>query len=189
MGWRELAGVELDSSLEVVFSRSEPPDLEPYRQAFGVALRFNCEQTAVFLPLSLLNQPIVGANAASRIALETHVRALWHAGTFDLVTQLRRALRVGLLTGNVGAKEIATQLSFERKTLDRRLRGEGVAFREILEETRLELVKQLLQNTRLSIGEIATVVGYASPGVLTRAFIRWTGIVPSIWRERVVGTT
>jgi hypothetical protein len=83
----ELAGTSRPSALEVLFSRSEPPNLAHYRHSFGVKLSFNADQTAVLFPRRMLDQPIAGADPQRRIVLEKRVRALWHAGGTDLVTR------------------------------------------------------------------------------------------------------
>jgi AraC-like DNA-binding protein len=178
----ELAGPAGASVLEVLFSRSDPRDLAPYRQAFGVKLSFNAEQTAILLPRRLLDQPVPGANDALRPGLETRVQALQYAGDLDTVTHLRRELRLALLTGHVSAPAIAARLDMSPRTLNRRLDAWKLGFQEMLDEARCEFAQQLLANTRLGIGEIATIVGYADPAILTRAFTRWVGATPSDWR-------
>ena len=97
----ELIGRARVPTLEVLISQSEPEDAVSYRQAFGVKVSFDADQTAIAIPRRLLSHPIPGANAKRRIALENQVRALWHAGDNDIVTQLRRELRVGLIRGHV----------------------------------------------------------------------------------------
>jgi AraC-like DNA-binding protein len=181
----ELAGTSRPSALEVLFSRSEPPNLAHYRHSFGVKLSFNADQTAVLFPRRMLDQPIAGADPQRRIVLEKRVRALWHAGGTDLVTRLRRELRVALIKGHVSAIAIAAQLGMSRRTLDRRLDASGLQFQEALDEARCEYAQQMLAYTRLEIANIATIVGYADPSVLTRGFVRWTGVTPSQWRTKL----
>jgi AraC-like DNA-binding protein len=41
-----------------------------------------------------------------------------------------------------------------------------------------------VQENRLTISEIAYLLGYAEPGVFTRAFKRWTGYNPTVFREK-----
>ena len=53
---------------------------------------------------------------------------------------------------------------------------------QIVDETRSELSRQLLAHTRLGVGDVGEVVGYADPSAFTRAFVRWTGMKPSEWR-------
>jgi AraC-like DNA-binding protein len=181
----ELTGAGDKHVMEVLFSRSEPPDLTPYQRAFGVTLRFDAEQTAILLPRELLDHPVTGADAELRKVLEERVAALWHAGGLDTVTRLRRLLRVALLSGQVTAPEISARMGMSRRTLHRRLAAWGLRFQELLDETRCEFAQQLLANTRLSIGEIALLVGYTDPSVLTRGFVRWTGVPPSEWRSNI----
>ncbi len=181
----ELAGTGHASALEVLLARSEPREVSHYRQAFGVKLAFNADQTAVVFPRRMLDQPIAGADVRRRIVLEKRVQALWHAGDIDIVTQLRRELRVALIRGRFSATTIAQQLGMSRRTLDRRLAASGVNFQDALDETRCEYAKQLLDCTRLQIANIATIVGYADPSILTRGFVRWAGVTPSQWRAKL----
>jgi AraC-like DNA-binding protein len=179
---RELAGPGHEKSIEVLFSRSEPRDLTPYHRAFGVKLRFDAGQTAILLPELLLDHPVAGADAALRKVLEKQVAAIWSAGGMDIVTRLRQVLRIALISGQLSTDQICVQMGTSRRTLHRRLGHCGYKFQEILDETRCEFAEQLLSNTRLDIAEIATIVGYADPSVLTRSFVRWTGVPPREWR-------
>jgi AraC-like DNA-binding protein len=185
---RELSDAVPFTALQVLFSRSQPENLIPYQQKFGVQLQFNAEQTAVVLPRKWLDRPVRGADPAIRRHLEHRVRMLWLVGDFDIVTQLRRLLRIGLLKGHVSALSISEQLGVSRRALRRQLNALGLSFQDVLGQTRCEFVKQLLANTRLGICEIGTIVGYTDPSVLTRAFIRWTGVTPSGWREHLAFT-
>jgi AraC-like DNA-binding protein len=177
----ELIGAEY-KNVEVLLSRSEPQDLAPYHRAFAVKLRFNAEQTALLLPRAVLDYPVAGADAGLRTDLEKRVAALWHAGELDTVTQLRRILRVALLGGQVSVDEISARMGMSRRTLHRRLEADGLRFQTVLDETRCEFARQLLACTRLSISDIANIVGYADPSIFTRKFTRWTGLPPSKWR-------
>jgi AraC-like DNA-binding protein len=180
----ELVGAAHVPTLEVLISQSEPQNIGHYRRSFGVEISFDADQTAVVIPLRLLSLPIPGANARRRPALEKQVRAIWHAGDHDIATQLRRELRIALIRGQVSAISIAAQLGMSRRTLDRQLSAAGLPFQKALDETRCEYARQLLAYTRLEIGRVATIVGYADPSILTRAFTRWIGVTPSGWRAK-----
>ena len=64
-----------------------------------------------------------------------------------------------------------------RPTLFRRLRLEGVTFRQILAELRLRLAANYLADRR-SVRETSQLVGFADPASFSRAFRRWTGKSP-----------
>lgn len=181
---RELVGAVYTPSLEVLIARYKPEDITQYRQSFGVKISFDADQTAVAFPRRLLSLPIQGADARHRIVLEKQVRDIWHAGDHDITSHLQRELRIGLIRGHVSAASIATNMGVNRRTLDRRLAAAGSPFQRALDEARCEYARQLLAYTRLEIGKIATIVGYADPSILTRSFKRWAGATPSSWREK-----
>jgi AraC-like DNA-binding protein len=183
----ELAGKRTASSLDVLLSRPEPKDVTHYQEALGSRLCFNSHQTAVVMPLKVLDQPIPKANADVRRTLEDSVRTLWYAGDLNSATQLRRELRVGILEGCVSAPEFATRFGISARTLNRRLSTMGLRFQKVLDETRCLFVQELLTNTQLSINEIGKIVGYTEHSVLTRSFTRWTGMPPSEWRAGRMG--
>ncbi len=53
----------------------------------------------------------------------------------------------------------------------------------LLADTRFEIARHLLQNTRLPMSEIAAALCYADSTVFSRAFHNWAGISPRQWRQ------
>jgi len=102
----------------------------------------------------------------------------------DLVSQLRRALRILLLGGRSSGDEVAQILSMHRRTLNRRLRAQGTTFQEILDEVRFEAARQLLDTTSISLTDIAASLGYTESSAFSRAFQRWSGTTPTRRRLR-----
>lgn len=66
--------------------------------------------------------------------------------------------------------------------LQRRLRQKGYTYREILELARRDRAVCLLLETPLPIVEIALSLGYEDHANFTRAFVRWEGCPPSVFR-------
>jgi len=58
-------------------------------------------------------------------------------------------------------------------TLRRRLADEGTTHSQILDEARRDLAKLYLSESRLSLQEIAFLLGYSQPNALYNAFRRW----------------
>ena len=69
-----------------------------------------------------------------------------------------------------------------RLTLYRRLQQQGTTFEALLDDRRCELALQMLRRDTASVAEIADALGYSAPTNFTRAFRRWTGVAPSVWR-------
>ena len=179
---RQMIPAESLHETEVLLSRAAPEDPEPYRRFFIAKLHFDADQTGVLLPRSWLDQPIPDADAARRKQLEQRVAAYRPAGDLDIVSQVRRTLRVGLLTGEFSGDQVAERLRIPRRTLQRRLLSLGTAFQNVLDETRFEFAQYLLAYTGLAASDISMIVRYADPSVFTRAFARWTGKPPNEWR-------
>lgn len=58
---------------------------------------------------------------------------------------------------------------------------------EYLTQHRMRLAARALETTDLPLLEIAASVGYGSEAALSRAFKRFAGVSPSVWRERHTG--
>lgn len=168
--------------MEVHFSHSKPDDLTPYRRFFKAPLRFGAEQTTLMFRARWLTRPLPGADATLRGILQRRVEALEANGGVDIVAQLRRVLRSLLLTGSGSLDQVAQLFSMHRRTLNRRLEASGATFQRLVEETRYEIARQLLDDTRMSVVEIAGALDYADASAFTRAFKRWSGSSPAAWR-------
>jgi AraC-like DNA-binding protein len=93
-----------------------------------------------------------------------------------------RMLRARVIFPDTSLEAVATELSMQPRTLNRRLQAEGKSFRELTNEARFEVARQLLTGTRMEITDIALALGYADPSGFTHAFQRWSGVAPSEWR-------
>ena len=100
------------------------------------------------------------------------------------MTYLSGLQQRGLLSGHFSAPEIAEVFGMHERTLHRRLRAAGTSFRQELDTARRRLSEQLLTNTSLAVGDIATALGYADASGFIRAFDRWCGTTPASWRKQ-----
>ncbi|MGE4049296.1 MAG: AraC family transcriptional regulator [Acetobacteraceae bacterium] len=179
---RELTGSS-DPPLRVLISRRQPEDPRPYRRFFGAPVEFDADRTGLLFPVEWLGRAIPGADLDKRQVLLAQVNALWSAGQPDLVSRLRHILRARMVTGFISGDHLADALSMNRRTFNRRLRSLGITYREILDEVRFEVARQMLCYTDMEIGTVAQVTQYADAANFTRAFQRWSGLTPSQWRQ------
>jgi AraC-like DNA-binding protein len=80
------------------------------------------------------------------------------------------------------ASNVAQKLAFSTRSLSRKLHDGGVAFAEILEETRAALAKRYLAERDLPVSEIAWLLGYCEVSSFNHAFKRWTGMTQRQFR-------
>jgi AraC-like DNA-binding protein len=76
-----------------------------------------------------------------------------------------------------------------RRTLNRRLHAEGTTFQQVLDRVRFAVAKELIEDSRVSLHDIAAALGYAGLAPFMRAFRRWTGTTPGAWRQSALSGT
>jgi AraC-like DNA-binding protein len=176
---RELVGIGPD---EILTSRRAPGNVAPYRRFFGSTPRFDAQQYALAFPASLLSRPVRGADRELRRILEKSVATYWIVDQPSMTHTVTRMLRARVMFPDATLEAVASELAMQPRTLNRRLRAEGKSFRELVNEARFEVSRQLLAGTRMDITDIALALGYADPSGFTHAFQRWSGVAPSEWR-------
>ena len=167
---------------EVRFAHRTPLDAGPYRRFFRVPLRFDAETYALSFSAGFLKRPLPGIDGKVRSLLEREIGSLEDRYQDDFPAQVRSLLRPALMTGKHQAEDVAALLGMHSRTLNRRLNAFGVGFQQLLDETRFEIARQMLEYSANEVGEISETLGYAAPGVFTRAFKRWSGTTPAQWR-------
>jgi AraC-like DNA-binding protein len=68
----------------------------------------------------------------------------------------------------------------------RHLAEESARYADVLDEVRRELAQYHLKQSRLSVLEIALLVGYAEPSAFFRACKKWFGVSPKEYRAGMV---
>lgn len=74
-------------------------------------------------------------------------------------------LRTLLISRPSSLEQVAQLFSMNRRTLNRRLQKQNVTFQALVEEIRYEIARQLLENTRLSMCQIAAILDIATPAL------------------------
>lgn len=88
-----------------------------------------------------------------------------------------------LAGGVVTSAQVANKLYTSKRSLQRKLSDEGVTFKQILTETRLELSQHYLAQPDLSLGEISYLLGFQDQTSFFRAYQIWTGETPGETRK------
>lgn len=169
---------------EVRFPFRKPGDPGPLQRFFRAPLRFDADQAALVFPVTWLARRVFGADPEIRKAAEALAVILRRRQQGTVVAQVRRALSALLVSGRASADEVALAFTMHRRTLNRRLEGEGTTFRQVLDEVRLDIARQLLRNTETPVGDIASRLAYGSTSAFSRAFKRCCGSTPAQWRSR-----
>lgn len=156
---------------------------EPFRAFFGCPVRFGQPHLCFHFELAAMREPLLGANRElaqhnDQIAM-TYLEKL---DRDDIANRVRTQLVNGLNAGIFSRAEIATRMHMSPSTLQAKLARQGVSFLQVLDDTRQQLALGYVQQKRLSITEIAFMLGFSDVSNFNRAFRRWTGKAPSEFR-------
>jgi AraC-like DNA-binding protein len=170
------------SPAEVMLSRARPPSVSPYRAFYRAPIRFDAPRSAVIFPAWHLDLPIAGTDPDERRRLAALAAELDSARPASVTELTLRTLGRMIVALPPSGDKVAEVLGIKRRRLRERLAAEGTSIKALLEDLRCELARQLLEGSRMPIGEIASTLHYSKPGAFSRAFKAWTGKTPRQWR-------
>ena len=172
--------------IEVGYPAPErPADLE---DATGVPWVFGRPAQAIVLPAAALlaRRPSAPGREPERLLSASDLtirRCLAAEGT--PARQIRAIVSLRLLDGLSDIDGAAQMLRMGRRTLQRHLAEEGLGYRALLNEVRMERARSLIEETDVPLKRICFQLGYTDPAHFARAFVRQFGHPPSALRERV----
>lgn len=167
---------------EICFSHREPKDLKPFHHFFRAPLHFNSEHNGVYFPAHWMDQPVQAADPELHRLLQKQLNLIESEINDNFPQQVRKVLRTALFTNHASAKQVAKLFSMHSRTLQRQLKVFNTSFHELSEQTRYEISKQMLEDSEIKLSQIADMLGYADARSFNRAFKRWSGTTPSLWR-------
>jgi AraC-like DNA-binding protein len=179
---RAVTGVDVSPTL-VAFEHDAPADLSEHERVFRCPVRFGCHRSEVRYDPSVAHLPVRSADPALVEILESHARAvLARLPTRQgLVPRVREAVARALPTG-AGLDDIAASLRLSARSLQRRLRDEGTTYADVVDEVRRAMALDALREPTRGVSEVGFALGFSDASAFHKAFVRWTGKAPSVWR-------
>ena len=154
-----------------------------FREVLGCPVAFGRDASNLYFDLAQMRQPLPGASRElARHNDEIVMRYLEKLDSDDIVNRVRVQIARGLSGGNFNRADIASSLHMSATTLQGKLARAGVSFQHLLDQTRHELALGYIEQSRLSITEIAFMLGFSDLSNFIRAFRRWTGKSPTAFR-------
>lgn len=171
--------------LRVDFEHEKPANTSVHKQIFQCPIHFNQPSNRLYLSLDTLRLPVAHANERLHEALEPYLERQRQERVVcdDILPQITRMIAAGMSSGSLSLIDISDQMGLSRRTLQRRLKDQGIEFSSLIEDVRRELALAYMQGSEYSVTEISLLVGYAESSSFTRAFRRWTGQSPQQYRS------
>ncbi|RLA11011.1 MAG: hypothetical protein DRQ59_10705 [Gammaproteobacteria bacterium] len=172
--------------VRVSFQHKRPENADCFTDFFDAPVGFSQANNALWLTPEVVTTPLATANPELvRISDKVVTDYLAQLDRSDLSMQVQSKLIERLPSGQVNEEMIASAINVSQRSLQRKLKEQGVSFTQLLEDTRRDLGLQYVRDPQRSFNEIAFLLGFAEPGNFTRAFKRWYGKSPSKYRESV----
>lgn len=163
---------------------------ESHTLVFAAPLVFDSTQAAIVFDAALLSSPVMRTETELDEFIARSPAGLLAAPAVEttVVEQIRRmmsqTLRAGIPTRPPSGAEVARRLAISPQTLRRRLAAEGTSLRAMRDEVLRDAAISSLVNGEEPITDLALRLGFSEPSAFTRAFRRWTGSPPSVYRTR-----
>jgi AraC-like DNA-binding protein len=160
------------------------PDRVRAIESLGARPRFGECCTCFAIPASMLALPSQSCKCSSGNP-DSEEADLWSAAPSDTFSgALKQLIRAYAGDDWLTVKEACEVAGTSLRTMQRRLSAEATTYSGLLDEVRSELAGELLENTNTPVAEISAQLGYGDRSNFTRAFRRWAGVSPTLFRAQ-----
>lgn len=168
----------------VQFRHSAPAQLQDHRRVFGPNLQFEAERNAIFLDQQALARPGNARGSRARTLLAAMLRSDHDAADPGIAARVEEIVRALLPYAACTLEDVSRVLGMAPRTLQERLAPDGKTFKSIKDAVRADLALKYLQQSNLSLSEIADILGYAALSNFSHSFRRWYGRPAATFRQQ-----
>jgi AraC-like DNA-binding protein len=160
-----------------------------YEEYFRVPVLFGQPRNALEIHRELLDRPLNSAFPALHQQAEYRVeqRLAQLPRKVGLIAAIEQTLGAQPRLLGQGIEQIAAALELHPRTLQRRLQEQGEGFAELQSRVRYRLACEALHDASQDIESISERLGFSDRRSFTRAFVRWSGLSPSVFRKQPPG--
>jgi AraC-like DNA-binding protein len=169
------------------FAYSRPRQNLEYERIFQCPIRFDQPRTALFLEKKHLQEPVITSDYRLLSILiqyaQEKLEKLPQQGSTSFAKIVQDSI-INLVKPEFPTiQRVAASLNLSVRSLQRKLKAEGLTYKGLLDELKQQFALDYLRNPALSIKEIAYLLDYAEPSSFIRTFKRWTGKSPAEYRN------
>lgn len=162
---------------EIWLSFPDPGHGSLYRELFQCPVSFGREVDLFRIASGLSGQTTFTGHPGMALVCRQQCRELQAKleGKDELITAIRDVI-ISSMGRLPHLAAVAGTLAMSPRTLRRRLQERSMTYRHILDEVRIELAKEYVGTTSLSVDQIACRIGFTEAATFRRAFKKWTGM-------------
>ena len=151
-----------------------------YEAFFDCPVLFKQEKLSLSFQISDLKLPVRHEDHTLHSLLGKQAEELLSKLPEDdmFIVDLRDTIIRCLHEGQSDASVVASQLNISLRTLHRRLKDKDKIYREVLKDIRKSMALNYLSDNKLTLAEVALMLGYSEQSTFSRAFSKWYGKAP-----------
>lgn len=171
---------------EVQFAHQAPVHTAEHVRVFGAPLSFGCDANTLVIERAFIDKQVPAADERLYPILRRYLdRVVKEMPREDrTLASIRQVIGDSMREGDPKLEDVARKVTMSTRTLQRRLKEQGVDFKGLVDDTRRRFSLNYLADSVHTPAEIAYLLGYSEVSAFNRAFKRWTGTTPSTYRRR-----
>jgi AraC-like DNA-binding protein len=163
-------------------------DIAEIEKEYGCRLHARAPTNVIAFPAEVMDRPVASANRVLFRLLGGYLNRVKAATRTTIVARVEDYVRGALPLGNCSIKHCARKLGTSVRMLQANLSEHHLQFSDIVEKQRVELAKAYLEESDLSLCEVAALLGYSEQSSFGRAFKRWNGSTPQRYRKTLAAS-
>ncbi len=154
-----------------------------YARVFRCDVEKSAEEYALVFDNHYWTEPLLSANYEIQRTLLQTVAANNSTTGDSLKEKIHQYLLTNAYLGIRSLSEIAANFNVSPRTLQRKLKEEGISYQDVADEVRKSLAIHYLEEGGYPVKTISYMLGYNELSAFTRAFKRWTGKTPVSYQK------
>ena len=169
------------------FAYPRPAHVGEFQYQFACPCEFNSRETKLSFGLQSVSRPPVRTQRELAHFLKASPAELMTIPGDDNSLSLR--IKSLLLNSSDGLQlfpeleALAALVHMSPPTLRRKLKQEGSSYQLIKDRLRCDIAIEKLVVQKMSVNDLAELLGFSEPRSFTRAFKQWTGVSPTAYRS------
>ena len=164
----------------------QPNDRQHMRYLFSENLVFSSADNRLVFERESVDVPFTATEEeVHRMLKDNHSMMLVRTHTEPWTRQTRHLLVMHRQKGWLPQKELARHFGVSENLYWRKLKGEGTTYNEVLANLKRDLALRLLSDPALAIREVADTLHFSEISAFDKAFKKWTGTTPGLYRQQL----
>ena len=168
----------------VYFEHDFKADKKPFEEFFKCPVFFLSDSNRIVFNKGDVFEQNTFSNALLTITLDEWIEDQLTTLNKDILSsRVIKYLLKNMAYGEIDLHKVSREFSLGPRLLQRKLKDEGTSYTKLLDDCRCKLALKLISHNKMSLTEITYILGFSDQSNFSRAFKRWTGIAPQLYKE------